>query len=305
MVLTVPEPLDVLDIEMSDGALIRLRRHGNPNGPRLVLAHGNGFATDAYVPFWGRLAEDFEILIHDLRNHGQNPRAGSLGHTIRQFSIDHQSIADAARERYGEKHTAGIYHSVSSLAALLQTVDRGLVWDALVLVDPPLIPSPGHVLHEGCFKFELVLANWAMKRPDGFADPEELAALFRENRFMQLWVEGAHELLARSVLREEDGAWSLACPRELEATIYTQNAYSGLWERLPELAGLSDRLFFLSSDGELDDAPPNTRVGRSLREDCGFRVDIIERTTHMLQIERPEACVESVRRFLSDVGFKP
>lgn len=305
MTTRVPEPLDTFDAEMADGAVIRLRRHGNPEGPRLVLAHGNGFATDAYVPFWSRLAPDFEILVHDLRNHGQNPRAGSLGHSLRQFSIDHASIGEAVRDRLGDKPTAGIYHSVSSLAALLQTVDRGLVWDALVLVDPPLIPAPGHPLHEGCFKFELVLANWAMKRPDRFDDPGELAGLFRENRLMQLWVDGAHDLLARSVLRREEGEWRLACPRELEATIYTQNAFSGLWNRLPELAAYTDKLLFLGADGDLEGAPPNTRVGKTLGADFGFRVDIIEGTTHMLQIERPEACEASVRRFLAEVGIAP
>lgn len=302
MTIELPEPLDTFDVAMSDGAVLRLRRHGNPAGPRLVLAHGNGFATDAYYPFWKHLAADFEILIQDLRNHGQNPLHGSLGHTLRQCSLDHQTAVAAIADRFGAKPTVGIYHSVSSLAAILQTVERGLIWDGLVLVDPPLIPSPGHPLHEGCFKFELVLANWAMKRPNRFGDPQELAKQFRDTKLMQLWVEGAHDLLARAVLREMDGEWGLCCPRELEATMYVQNAYSRLWERLPELQAISEKLLFLSADGDLEDAPPNTRVGKALREGFGFRVDILERTTHMLQIERPEAAVDCVRRFLGDIG---
>ena len=303
MTLVLPAPLDTFDVDMSDGAVLRLRRHGNPEGPRLFLAHGNGFATDAYFPFWRHLAADFEILIQDLRNHGQNPLHGSLGHTLRQCSLDHQTVVAAVAERFGAKPTVGIYHSVSSLAAILQTVDRGLIWDGLVLVDPPLIPSPGHRLHEGCFKFELVLANWAMKRPDRFDDPKELGQLFRDTKLMQLWVDGAHDLLARAVLREMDGRWGLSCPRELEATLYIQNAYSRLWERLPELQALSEKLLFLSADGDLEDAPPNTRVGKALRDDFGFHVDILENTTHMLQIERPDSAVDCVRRFLGDIGF--
>jgi pimeloyl-ACP methyl ester carboxylesterase len=301
--IVLPDPVDVFDAEMADGAVLRLRRHGNPAGPRLILAHGNGFATDAYFPFWKNLATDFEIVIHDLRNHGQNPRAGSLGHTLRQCSLDHQTVVEAVRNRFGAKPTVGIYHSVSSLAAILQTVDRGLIWDGLVLVDPPLIAAPGHRLHESCFKFEMVLANWAMKRPDRFTHPDELAAQFRDTKLMQLWVDGAHELLARAVLREEAGEWVLSCPRELEATLYVQNSYSGLWARLPELRAMQDRLRFLSADGDLADATPNTGVGKVLREDFGFCVDIIERTTHMLQIERPEAAVDSVRRFLGEIGI--
>ena len=37
---------------MDDGAPIRVVRHGNPSGPRVVLSHGNGFASDSYFPFW-------------------------------------------------------------------------------------------------------------------------------------------------------------------------------------------------------------------------------------------------------------
>ena len=37
---------------MGDGATIRVRMHGNPDGPRIILGNGNGFAADGYFPFW-------------------------------------------------------------------------------------------------------------------------------------------------------------------------------------------------------------------------------------------------------------
>ncbi len=302
MTIELPQPLDTHDAVMDDGAVVRLRRHGNAAGPRLILVHGNGFATDAYYPFWQHFLPDFEILIHDLRNHGQNPYCGSLGHSIRQFALDHATIADVIAERYGPKPTVGIYHSISSLAAILQAVDRGLIWDGVVFVDPPLIPEPGHALRSDCFKFELVLANWAMKRPNEFTSPGELAEQFRDNKMMQRWVDGAHDLLAQSILRQEDGVWRLVCPRELEASAYTQNAYSDIWQRLPGLQAHKDKILFLGADEEVEHATPNTRIGKVLAQEYGFRIDIIERSTHMLQIEQPEVCVESVRRFIGDLG---
>ena len=42
----VPEPHQSFDLTMEDGAVIRVRTHGNPDGPSLVLCHGNGFASD-------------------------------------------------------------------------------------------------------------------------------------------------------------------------------------------------------------------------------------------------------------------
>ena len=50
----VPEPLAVCEVPATDGASIFVRRHGNPNGPRFVLSHGNGFSIDAYMDLFTR-----------------------------------------------------------------------------------------------------------------------------------------------------------------------------------------------------------------------------------------------------------
>ena len=39
----VPSPVETLDLTMEDGAVIRVRRHGNRAGPRLILARSGGF----------------------------------------------------------------------------------------------------------------------------------------------------------------------------------------------------------------------------------------------------------------------
>ena len=46
----IPAPHQTFDIPLEDGARIRMRRHGNPDGVRLLVTHGNGFAADAYYP---------------------------------------------------------------------------------------------------------------------------------------------------------------------------------------------------------------------------------------------------------------
>ena len=68
----VPEPLSVHEVVVDDETVIYLRRHGNPDGPRLVLSHSNGLAVDLYYPFWSLLAQDYDLVIYDLRNHGWN-----------------------------------------------------------------------------------------------------------------------------------------------------------------------------------------------------------------------------------------
>ncbi|MDH3235308.1 MAG: alpha/beta hydrolase [Alphaproteobacteria bacterium] len=305
----VPEPRETLDLVMPDGAHILARVHGNPAGPRLVLAHGNGFAIDAYVPFWGRLLDGYEVVVHDLRNHGRNPLFGSPGHNIEGFARDHATLLRAIPERLGAKPTAGLYHSVSAIAALTHatSLEEGapLPWAALVLFDPPIIPSPGHQLHAMAQGMELFLANWAMSRPDRFADPAELAAQFSSAKGLSRWIAGAHEGMARAVLRAEGDGWVLSCPRALEAATYVGNAYSRLWEALPRLQAHRDRVLLVCSDPDIEDARSPSFTGRAAAETFGIQRTAIPNTTHLLQIEAPEPCAKAATAFLSERGLAP
>jgi len=305
----VPEPRASLDLAMPDGARIIARVHGNPDGPRLVLAHGNGFAIDAYAPFWTRLTGGYEVVVHDLRNHGRNPLFGSPGHNIEGFARDHGVILAALAEELGAKPTAGLYHSVSSLGAVTHAIGlphgAALPWDALILFDPPLIPNPGHPLHGVAQGMELFLANWAMGRPNAFADPGELAAQFASAKGLARWVAGAHEGMARAVLRKDGEGWTLACPRELEAATYVGNAYSRIWQALPRLAAHRDRVLLISSDPDIDDARAPSFTNRAAEAEFGLRRVAIPNTTHLLQIEAPEACAEAAVGFLTTLGLGP
>ncbi len=37
-----------------------------------MFTHGCGFAADLYWPFWSLLADDFDVVVYDLRSHGWN-----------------------------------------------------------------------------------------------------------------------------------------------------------------------------------------------------------------------------------------
>jgi hypothetical protein len=52
MSFEIPAPSDSFGVALDDGAKILVRRHGRAEGPRLLISHGNGFAIDAYFPYW-------------------------------------------------------------------------------------------------------------------------------------------------------------------------------------------------------------------------------------------------------------
>jgi pimeloyl-ACP methyl ester carboxylesterase len=297
MTLMVPTPYEAFDLTMADGTPIRVRRHGNSKGARLVLCHGNGFAIDAYVPFWSLLTDRFDVVLYDQRNHGQNPRHRLEAHDMPNFVSDMEEVFHAIRNRLGVAPTVGVFHSISAVTSVWHALEYGERWDALVLFDPALIPGPGLPEHHVARTFELALAKWSRSRPNLFSDPTELAALFSKSYSLRRWVPGAHELMARSILRQdrETGRWTLCCPPECESRIYMTNSTLHLTHRFNELS-LPVKL--ICADPDQADAQAPGKVGRSLHALYGCPYAAIPDTSHMLLIEKPAECARSLLTFL-------
>jgi pimeloyl-ACP methyl ester carboxylesterase len=284
---------------MNDGAIIRLRCYGNPTGPRLALSHGNGLAIDGYYSFWRLLLERYDLILFDFRNHGQNPRHSFEQHNWPQFVRDLEQIYSALRERFGQKRTVGVFHSLSAVVATMQSQKFGARWDPLLLFDPPYYPPEGHRLRSLQFGNEEEIAARAEKRTPGYADPMELAASFA--RRMTRWQPEAYELMARATLRWDDAAnqWLLACPREFEAKVFRTNRDPTVWtglSRMPVTVKL------ICGDPDVEAAMPPARLGRALAAESGVAYEAIAETTHFLLIEKPHECVRAMETFLTAQG---
>ena len=300
MDLQVPAPDVTLDLVMGDGALVRVRQYARPGAVRLFLANGNGFAIDGYYPFWGPLAGTFELIVFDTRNHGRNPTAasGRDGHTYAQMTLDLERVVREVVGRFGPRRAVGVFHSMSARAAMKHAVELAFPWEALVLFDPPSVPPPGHPVHEAMDVFERRLADWALGRPDRFAEPDELARQYATTRAHATWVPGAHALMARAVLRyDRDGAgWVLACPRELEASVYLQAMTLHLW---PAASALGGPVTLIAADPEARGAPAPALANRALAEEGGYDYTAIAGAGHLLQIQKPEECRRAMLDFLA------
>lgn len=288
---------------MGDGAVIRVRRYARAGAARMFLSNGNGFAIDGYYPFWGELRGRFELIVFDSRNHGGNPPAasGRDGHTYAQMALDLQSVIREVARAFGPRRSVGVFHSMSARAAMKHAIEVGSPWDALILFDPPNVPPPGHPTYPAMDVFERRLADWALGRQDRFADPSELARQYAETRAHANWVAGAHELMARAVLRREGDAWVLACPRELEASIYLQAMTLNLW---PPPAAYGGPVQLIAADPDAKFAPAPAFANRALAEEFGYAYAAIPGTGHLLQIQKPAECRRAMLSFLDDVGVR-
>lgn len=302
MPFTLPEPNRSFDLTMDDGAVIRIRRHGNPDGVRLFISHGNGFAIDGYLPFWGPLRERFDLILFDFRNHGLNPRIVGDGHNYNRMSRDLELIYLGVSQELGKRTSVGVFHSMSGRTAMKHAVEIGWCWDALVLFDPPNLPPADHWHHETMCAFERRLVDFAINRPERFKDPMELASNYAENRGHARWVDGAHELMARAVLRrdEDSDEWVLSCQREMEALIYLEAMTMDLWPRYEEYGG---PVKLIGADPDLERPGPTAIANKALAEEGGYVYEAIPGAGHMLQIEAPEACRRAMLSFFEDLGL--
>jgi pimeloyl-ACP methyl ester carboxylesterase len=269
MLLQLPAPHLIFDVPLEDGARIRVRRYGNPDGPRLFLSHGNGYAINGYLPYWRQFLDRFDLVIFDFRNHGENVPLTPANHTYAQLTRDLERVYQDVTTKLGARKTAGIFHSMSGRTAMKHALEIGFRFDALVLFDPPNVPPPSHPVYSAMKTFEVRLTEFAKSRRPHFASIDELAADFAKSRVGQAWVPGVHELMARSVLRKNpDGdGFVLVCDPANEAAIYAEAMSMNLWPRASDFGG---PVKLIGADPGIRVGPPTGRANQALGHEKGY-----------------------------------
>jgi pimeloyl-ACP methyl ester carboxylesterase len=298
----IPTPSLTFEVPLEDGARIVMRRHGNPDGVRLLVTHGNGFAADAYYPYWRQLLSKFDVLVFDFRNHGRNVPVTPANHNYAQLARDLERIVAAVTAKLPARNTAGIFHSMSARTAMKHAIEIGWRWDALMLFDPPDVPPKGHPLYAGMEVFENKLTEWAKGRRRKFGSIDDLTEEYKASRATSRWVEGAHELMARSVLRKSpDGSgYELTCDPENEASIYHQALTLDLWPKASEFGG---PVKLVGCDPNFKGAPATGPANQALGIEGGYDYSFVEGTGHLLQIEKPDECIRLTMEFLGKHGL--
>ena len=294
--IEVPPPLAMVDAVASDGAVLRLRRHGNPQAAtRLFLSHGNGFAIDGYIEFWRHFLADFDVVAFDMRNHGRNPLAVPPNHDYPHMMADIGAVARTARAEFGEKPTVGLFHSMSAQSSLLQVLRGGSEFAALILFDPPNVPPGDGPARLAMLGYLRMLTMWAGARRDSFADPAELAEEFAASRTGQAWTPATPGTVAQALLRRDGETWRLSCPRDLEASMYRQGMTLDLWPRRDQVPV---PVTLVGADPAREHAAATGLSNRQLAQEGGFDYRTLPGTSHLMQLEQPGACAGLVTDIL-------
>ena len=292
--MDVPSPSATIEVRLDDQVAAPVRRYGNPDGPRLLLSHGNGLASDLYYPFWSLLLGDFDVVVFDLRNHGANP-LGDLGrHTLPNLCRDLEAVGREVDRRFGVRPRAGVFHSVSCLAAALSP-SLAVSYAGLVLFDPPLSP-PG----VGQRVFELACRQAVARtriRANRFRSEEHFVEVMSAQPAMESVRPDALRLMARSTLRRSGEGHELRCPPEYEAKLLA--AVPG-FARMVDPDALPLPVKVIGADPSLRHyfLPPCDLSGAK-----SVVFESLPGTTHLAQLEQPEACAARTVEFLTKTVF--
>ena len=293
--LHVPEPHEVIEVLTDDGSRIAVRRHGAPDGPRMVLSHGNGLAADLYYPFWSLLEDHFDLVIYDFRNHGWNPSGDLRKHNVHQFVNDNQCVFELIDRRFGSKPKIGVFHSLSALTALLQSL-RGEDFSALVLFDPPLC-SPGISIED--HDAALIFAGKVIRqRASRFESREQFVELLSYSRTYGRMDLAMRNLIAMTTLRRTStgSGFELRCPPPYEAQAVE---HISAWAVMVDFGAISCPTKIIGADPTLSHSFLPTF---DLSEITDTDYDFIPDASHFLQLEQPKQCVDMMLNFLVSNG---
>lgn len=292
----IPPPHETFNARVGQQTQITLRRHGNPDGPRLVLSHGNGLAIDLYYPFWSLLIEDFDLFVYDLRNHGRNALGLLADHNLPIFAKDQDAVLAAIDAHCGKKPKVGVFHSVAALATLLAP-SNGCELAAAVLFDPPL-RKPGFT-REAMDEAALRNAAMARRRSAHFANLQDFIDIATFSPNFRHAVPGVINLLAETTLRPSpsgDG-YELCCPPAYESQLME---YGRLFAAVVDLPGYGCPTKVIGADPTL---PYSYLPTFDLSGMVDVSYDFLPDTTHLLQLEQPEKCVSTMLEFLGEQGL--
>ncbi|HSM72899.1 MAG TPA: alpha/beta hydrolase [Anaerolineales bacterium] len=268
------------------------------DGIPLHFLHANGYPPDCYRPLFELLKTEYRVFGMHLRPLWENAKPDEIKNW-QPFSED--LIRFLADREAGTVIGAG--HSIGATVTLRTALrDAGKFW-ALILIDPVLfIPRSmmiwriirtlglGDRLHP--------LIAGAERRRRTFDDLETLFKGYRRRHvFRYMSDESLWAFVEGITTSSANGGYELVYPPEWEAQIYRTNMQDfDIWRDLPKLEVPTLFIRGMETNTFLESAAKLIK-----RKQSNVRVETLEKSTHLLPLERPKEVFEIMQSFLKEV----
>jgi pimeloyl-ACP methyl ester carboxylesterase len=266
------------------------------NGPLLHFLHANGYPPECYQPLLERLQTRYHVFGMLLRPlwPGSDPNGLQDWHPL---SEDLLRFLDSA-----PTPVVGVGHSVGAIVTLRAALRDPGKFRALVLIDPVLFVPSFMVMWQairalGLGKRFHPLIPAAQKRRRRFDDLETVFRGYRNRSVFRYMSDESLQSYIAGITRKTDRHYELVYSPEWEARIYLTNMRDfDLWRGLPELQVPTLVLRGAETDTFLKNAARLVK-----RKQPRARVETLDRSTHLLPLERPQEVFDRMQSFLQEV----
>lgn len=271
----------------------------NGTGQPLHFLHANGYPPECYKPLFELLKTEYRVFGMCLRPLWE----GSKPHEIRTW---HPLSDDLLRflSEHEVGPVIGVGHSVGAVVTLRAALREPGRFRALVLIDPVLfVPARlatwsiirtlglGERLHP--------LIRSAQKRRRAFDDLETVFRGYRSRPiFRYMSDENLRAYIAGITKPSANGRHELVYSPEWEAQIYRTGLHDfDIWRSLPKLETPTLILRGAETDTFLENAARLVR-----KKQPKVRIETLEKSTHLLPLERPKEVFDIMQSFLREAG---
>lgn len=268
-------------------------------GQPLHFLHANGYPPDCYKPLFELLKTEYHVfgmLLRPLWDETKPYEIQSwhpLSDDLLRFLSNHDSAP-----------VIGVGHSIGAVVTLRAALHDPKRFRALILVDPVLFTPPRLITWNflraiGVGDRVHPLIAGAKKRRQTFDDLETVFRGYRNrNIFRYMSDENLRIYIEGMTKPKANGGYELAFSPEWEAQIYRTGLRDfDIWRALP---GLKVPTLFIrgaESDTFLENAARHVK-----QKQPKVRVEALEKSTHILPLERPKEVFDIMQSFLKEVS---
>ena len=267
------------------------------DGPPLHFLHANGYPPECYKPLLNLLQTHYHVFGMLLRPLWK----GAEPDEMRNWQAFSEDLLQFLAGQPGP--VIGVGHSIGAIVTLRAAMQDPGKFRALILIDPVLFLPSRLIAWKFFHTLGLAdrvhpLINGAKKRRRIFNDLEQVFRGYRNRgvfRYMsdenlRIYIEG----MTRSTA---NGTYELVYSPEWEAQIYRTGLQDfDIWRNLPKLNIPTLFIRGAETDTFLENA---ARLVKRMQPKV--QIETLEKSTHLLPLERPEKIFNIMQSFLNSL----
>ncbi len=265
-------------------------------GATLVFLHANGYPPACYRPLLEALSQTFRVRAMLLRPLWSKESPSGL----KDWYVFSRDLLQYLKESALDA-VIGVGHSVGAVTLLRAALWRSQPFRALILLDPVLF-HPSFMLFWNLVRalglgYQLhPLIPQALRRRRTFDNLELVFKAYRKRPVFRYFSDESLWAYIQGIVQPQtNGVYTLAYSPEWEARVYFTGVWRDwdIWRNVSRLQPPTLILRGAETDTFLENA------ARLLhRRAPQVQVQTLEKTTHLLPLERPQAVAEAIQAFL-------